>query len=54
MEALKAENLLLVEENTENMQLFNGYMKEMEQRMLDKKKEIDNLRERVKAAEDKA
>jgi hypothetical protein len=50
VEHLREENLRLVQENTENMELFNGYMKEMEQRVIDKKKEIDTLKERVKTA----
>jgi hypothetical protein len=35
---LKAENLRLMQESAENMQLFNNYMREMEQRVADKNK----------------
>jgi hypothetical protein len=44
----------LVAESSENMQLFNSYMKEMEQRLFDKNREIDSLRAKLKNADERA
>ena len=36
------------------MELFNSYMKEMEQRLFDKNREIDFLKDKLKNVEQKA
>jgi hypothetical protein len=39
-------------ESSENMELFNNYMKEMEQRLFDKNREIDVLKAKLKLSEE--
>lgn len=51
--AYQAENARLAHESAENIQLFNSYMQEMEQRLIEKNGEIESLRFKLKNAEEK-
>ena len=39
-------------ESSENMELFNNYMREMEQRLFDKNREIDVLKAKLQLSEE--
>jgi hypothetical protein len=51
--SFKAENLRLVQESGENMQLFNNYMREMEQRHAEKNLSIESLKYKLKSLEER-